>query len=51
MGKIQEHANTEGFTTKCKPLITFNNRKARLGFARKHLKQASKILESDSFNK
>lgn len=28
-----------GFTTKCKPLVTFKNRKARLDFARKHLKK------------
>ena len=40
-----------GFTTRCKPLVTFKNRKARLDFARKHLKKPpmfwNKILWTD----
>ncbi len=40
-----------GFTTRCKPLVTFKNRKARLDFARKHLKNPpmfwKKILWAD----
>ncbi len=31
-------SNYRGFTTRCKPLVTLKNRKARPDFARKHLK-------------
>ncbi len=40
-----------GFTTRCKPLVTFKHRKARLNFPRKHLKKPpmfwNKIIWTD----
>lgn len=32
-----------GFTTRCKPLVSLKNRKARLEFAKRHLKQSSQF--------
>ncbi len=32
-----------GFTTRCKPLVSLKNRKARLEFAKRHLKKASQF--------
>ena len=40
--------NCRGFTTRCKPLVAFKTRKARSDGARKHLKIASRVLQSDS---
>ncbi len=34
-----------GFTTRCKPLVSLKNRKARLEFAKRHLKKAFTVLE------
>ncbi len=47
-------SNYRGFTTRCKPLVTLKNRKARPDFARKHLKKPpmfwNKILWTDETN-
>ncbi len=32
-----------GFTTRCKPLVSLKNRKARLEFAKRHLKKPSQF--------
>ena len=35
-----------GFTTRCKPFISLKNRKARLEFARRHLKKPAQFWTS-----
>ncbi len=35
-----------GFTTRCKPLVSLKNRKARLEFAKRHLKKPSQFWNS-----
>ena len=36
----------KGFTTRCKPLISLKNRKARIDFAKKHLKKPAQFWNS-----